>query len=334
MKYDFIEIGSCDFNTILDKCDDNVKGIIVEPLDVYLDRLPDKPNVIKLNAAISVKDYTSDIYWVDPQNIELHNLPNWIRGCNSLTPHPTVVSYLNERELNHLYQKTTINTISVKTFIQKFNIDDVDLLKIDTEGMDCIILNEWLKIGTVFPKTIIFESNQLTDRDLEAWVVARLKRLQYVEIKSEDPDNRAFELTVPICFPVQTEFVCYASMVGDFFHEGHQQLIKRCKRLFNKVIVAVHNDEAVMSYKGRPYNSYEKRLARIQQSGLADEIYENAPAITTLELIDKLNVDYVVAGKEDISIMRKMYPIPENRLLLIERTPGISSSKIKASMSA
>ena len=37
----------------IQKCDLNTYGISVEPMKIYLDKLPDKPNVIKVNKAIS-----------------------------------------------------------------------------------------------------------------------------------------------------------------------------------------------------------------------------------------------------------------------------------------
>lgn len=63
--YDFIEIGSADFETLLEQATDDVKGITVEPLREYLDKLPNKENVIKVQAAISDKDGVDLIYYID-----------------------------------------------------------------------------------------------------------------------------------------------------------------------------------------------------------------------------------------------------------------------------
>ena len=123
--------------------------------------------------------------------------------------------------------------------------------------------------------------------------------------------------------------IVYTSLVGDLFHEGHYNLLKRCKKLFQKVIVGVHNDEQVMSYKEKPLDSYEVRLENVKKTGLFDEIYENAPAITTQSFIDDLEVDFVVAGREPSEKIKKMYPVDINRLHLIERTPNISSSMLR-----
>jgi cytidyltransferase-like protein len=123
--------------------------------------------------------------------------------------------------------------------------------------------------------------------------------------------------------------ICYTSLVGDMFHTGHFNLLKKCRDLFDKVIVGVHNDEGVMTYKDKPIDSYEVRLKNIKDTGLYDEIYENAPVITTQSFIDSLNIDFVVAGKEEDEKINKMYPINKKQLYLINRTPGISSSLLK-----
>jgi cytidyltransferase-like protein len=128
---------------------------------------------------------------------------------------------------------------------------------------------------------------------------------------------------------VKTSFACYTVMVADLFHIGHYNLLKRCKTLFDKVIVGVHNDEQVMSYKGKPVDSYEKRLENIKATNLCDVIYENAPTIIEQSLIDNLNVDFVVAGRENEEYIKKHYHVNKNKLHLIERTPNISTSLLK-----
>jgi hypothetical protein len=46
--YDFIEIGTSDFDTEIEKKDNKI-GISIEPIKYYLDRVTNKPNCIKLN---------------------------------------------------------------------------------------------------------------------------------------------------------------------------------------------------------------------------------------------------------------------------------------------
>lgn len=49
---DFLEIGTSDVETLIESCDEDSFGISIEPLKYYLDKLPDKKNVKKLNLAV------------------------------------------------------------------------------------------------------------------------------------------------------------------------------------------------------------------------------------------------------------------------------------------
>ena len=42
MIYDFIEIGTCDCDTLIQECNNTTYGISIEPLKFYLDMLPKK----------------------------------------------------------------------------------------------------------------------------------------------------------------------------------------------------------------------------------------------------------------------------------------------------
>ena len=39
---DFLEIGTADFDTEIEKADNNTRGFSIEPLKIYLDKLPEK----------------------------------------------------------------------------------------------------------------------------------------------------------------------------------------------------------------------------------------------------------------------------------------------------
>ena len=134
---------------------------------------------------------------------------------------------------------------------------------------------------------------------------------------------------------LKPHYTCYTSMVGDFFHIGHQNLLQRCKTLFDRVIVGVHTDEDVQTYKPKPFMEYERRLDLIRSCPHVDEILEGAPIVTTDELLDKVGADFVVAGRENPEWVQTMYPVNPRRLHLIARTPGVNSSEMrKQAMSA
>jgi len=195
MKYDFIEIGTSDFDTLTQQYPSdlyNKKGISIDPLKYYLDRLSND-NVIKVNCAISDDDYTAQIFWVHPEDIKKHNLPWWLRGCNSiLKPHLTVVKELEKRglrrdllrrDLMSIYRIDKCKCVSWSTLIDTYDISSVDFLKIDTEGHDCQIINNIFRTNKVLPNKIEFEYNILTDEDLFNSTMELLNNNKYLEIE-------------------------------------------------------------------------------------------------------------------------------------------------------
>lgn len=172
MNYDFIEIGTSDFDTLIEVADDETVGLSIEPLQCYLDRLPNKKNVIKICAAVSPSgnDDDIDIYYIPPEIIEKNNYHIWLRGCNRigevhshLINHPSI-----KDDLTKLMVKEKVKQITIPQLYEKYDIHQVEYLKIDTEGYDCHILQQLLlflkdKDITYYPKRIMFETNTQTD---------------------------------------------------------------------------------------------------------------------------------------------------------------------------
>lgn len=164
-----IEIGTSDFRTQAGI----LEGLYIEPVKEHFDRLPD---CNKENVAVSNIEGELDIFYIPSETITKHNLPNWIRGCNSVhSIHPTVAKY----GYSHLVVHDRVKVVRIKSLIQKYNITYVDLLKIDTEGHDCIILNDYLDTVEILPKVIQFESNVLSNVNDVMEIVFRLTDLGY-----------------------------------------------------------------------------------------------------------------------------------------------------------
>jgi len=167
--YDFIEIGTSDFDTLIQTCSDESIGLSIEPLQIYLDRLPNKPNVKKITKAISELDSEIDIYYIPLENIWKHNLPIWVKGCNSVSkPHNYARAKLGEDFYDSIVAVDTVPTISWETLVRENNIRSLDLLKIDTEGHDHIILKSYLieceKNPKLYANKIIFEYNIISNK--------------------------------------------------------------------------------------------------------------------------------------------------------------------------
>lgn len=183
MNYDFIEIGTSDFDTLLQTTENQI-GMSIEPIKFYLDNLPNNPHVIKVNCAVSNVDGITDVFWVDPKDIEEHGMFSYLRGCNSINhPHEITLNELRSFNLESLMKKSTCITATWKTIVDRYDIKKVNLLKIDTEGHDCHIINNIIDdCGGVLPKKIIFEANKLSDPILVDRTICRLIENGYVLI--------------------------------------------------------------------------------------------------------------------------------------------------------
>lgn len=189
MKYDFIEIGTSDFDTEIEKCDDNKYGISIEPIDYYLERLPNKKNVKKINAAVSNYLGVVDVFYLNEETIKKFNLPDYVKGQNSIgIPHPEILKWDRIGLTINDITKKEIRVINFKTIIEENNVTSIDLLKIDTEGHDCIIMRDYLSFvehrEDLLAKIIIFESNSLSNQNEVKNIIERCLLLGYELIKT------------------------------------------------------------------------------------------------------------------------------------------------------
>lgn len=187
MKYDFIEIGTSDFDTLLETTEGQI-GLSIEPLKFYLDRLPNNNHVIKVNCAISDKNGIAQVYWVDPKDIEEYGLPSYLKGCNSIIrPHSVTERELKEKKLEFLLNEMDCEIITWDTLVDRYNIQSVNLLKIDTEGHDCVIVNNILNSKSgVLPLKMWFEANELTNPKFVEKTVKRLESVGYKIVEYND----------------------------------------------------------------------------------------------------------------------------------------------------
>lgn len=167
MHFNFIEIGTCDYDTLLEKLGDTKVGISVEPIQDYLEKLPNKPNVIKVNAAISSEDKDIDLFYVPPENQIKYNIPftkGWGTVQKPHRSHGDPTSLLKDGVL----KKSKIKSLTFKTLCETYDVESVDWVKIDTEGHDCIVVNSILDYEKVKPQKISFEQTHCDKSELEA----------------------------------------------------------------------------------------------------------------------------------------------------------------------
>jgi hypothetical protein len=132
---------------------------------------------------------------VNPEIIDKYNFPDWFRGCNSINAyHPTVNRVIIERGLlprdfisHYIVEKKTLFQL-----LGEQGIEQMYLLKIDTEGHDCVILAKYLQDiennNHRLPFELFFECNILTDETILNNMLALLEEKGYDVIKKDDSD--------------------------------------------------------------------------------------------------------------------------------------------------
>jgi hypothetical protein len=176
MIYDFIEIGTSNIETLIEHADDNVIGLSIEPIRHYLDSLPDKRNVKKVNVAVSATNLEEpvEVFFVPEDVIDEKNLPLWLKGCNCIGryhyQHTQYHPSHDKENILDLVQTEVVMSVPIGKLFDEYDVTGITYLKIDTEGSDCDILQhyyEYLKTKpkSYYPKKIRFESNELTTRD-------------------------------------------------------------------------------------------------------------------------------------------------------------------------
>ena len=185
--YDFIEIGTSDFDTLLEQFP-NQRGISIEPIEVYFNALPEPKIGKKLMCAISDFDGTLEMNWVHPNDIKERNLPDWLRGCNSIGPSLKNAAW--QQGDDSVVRKASVQAMTWDTLVQLHKIDSVGFIKIDTEGHDHVILSQILNqcnASDFRPSKIQFECNGMGDNKALGLIAKGFIDIGYDYTEGVDP---------------------------------------------------------------------------------------------------------------------------------------------------
>ena len=120
-------------------------------------------------------------------------------------------------------------------------------------------------------------------------------------------------------------------MVADLFHYGHVNFLKKASSHGDFLLVGVHADEEVMTYKRRPILSMEERVASVEGCRYADAVIPNAPLEIDRTFIEKHNIDLVIHGDDFSSDLEQLcYKIPMEMGIYrtVGYTEGISTTDL------
>lgn len=122
----------------------------------------------------------------------------------------------------------------------------------------------------------------------------------------------------------------YLDMAADMFHIGHLKLIKRARELCDFLIVGVHSDEDITSYKRLPIIPEQDRYEIVRSCRYVDEVIEAAPLVITKDFINTNKISLVIRGDDITEEMLKQHKVPIEMKIIkfLPRTEGISTTEI------
>ena len=90
----------------------------------------------------------------------------------------------------------------------------------------------------------------------------------------------------------------YTDMCADLFHSGHVNYLRQCVEVADNVhlIVGIHSDETIESYKRAPVCTMEERVAVVAACKYVGEVLPSAPLRVTAEFMQEHGIDFVVHG--------------------------------------
>lgn len=129
----------------------------------------------------------------------------------------------------------------------------------------------------------------------------------------------------------RTKSVAYTDMCADLFHAGHVNFLRQARALGKRLVVGVHADATIASYKRPPVQSMAERVAAVAGCRYVDQVVPDAPLVVTPRYLDALGARVVCHG-DDIGAAEidRMYGLvaTTHRVVLVPYTPGISTRSL------
>lgn len=111
-------------------------------------------------------------------------------------------------------------------------------------------------------------------------------------------------------------------MSATLIHHGHIRLLRAAKK-YGHVVVALTADEEIRKQKGyEPEMDLASRRELLEAIRYVDEVVPS-PWLIEQDFLDRHRIDLLIHGSDNTN------PIDQDRLLVLPRTSGISSSIIR-----
>jgi cytidyltransferase-like protein len=113
--------------------------------------------------------------------------------------------------------------------------------------------------------------------------------------------------------------------------------LKQAKSHGDFLLVGIHADETVESYKRTPILTMEERIASVSGCRYVDEVIPNAPLEITREWIEKNQIELIIHGDDVAPEVRDTWykvPIKMGIYQSVSYTEGISTTELIARIKA
>ena len=142
--------------------------LLVEPIpkvyNLLCNNLEHRSNCVFENSAIISEDKIVSMVTVDKETIEENNLQQWYEGMSALFPIKNGFGAGDEGIKDTFGKIVEVNGITLKTLINKHNIQKIDVLLCDAEGYDWNIFSQ-LDLNLFNPYFIRLEYINLTKEE-------------------------------------------------------------------------------------------------------------------------------------------------------------------------
>jgi FkbM family methyltransferase len=150
----FVEIGTSNFDTLRHLCDKGWKGVMVEPIKITLDQIPDHENLIKVEGAIDKEMGVRTLTKLKDEYFFRDDIDKDYLGMASLSPNAELL----KEDFKQYIDQIEVGCVTFEFLMDQLGITEIDYLKIDTEGLDYDILNS-IDFNKFNIKLIICEHN-------------------------------------------------------------------------------------------------------------------------------------------------------------------------------
>lgn len=115
----------------------------------------------------------------------------------------------------------------------------------------------------------------------------------------------------------------------DLLHWGHIRLLRRARSLGDYLVVALSTEEFNVGKGKRTYHDFETRKAMLEAVRYVDLVIPENTWDQKIQDVERYEIDTVVMGGDWEGDPRFELLRPHSELVYLDRTEGISTSKIK-----